>query len=93
MRSVHTWSIGRRRRVTAWQVLIDTADDPTTHGLWPFEIVVAVGVSLPPILLGIFIGWAMRRMGERSWRHRLAAVDPVADARRDPAGDTTVIPD
>jgi hypothetical protein len=51
------------------RVLIDTADDPTTHGLWPFEIAVAVGISLPPVLLGIFIGWAARRVAERS-RHQ-----------------------
>ena len=46
------------------RVLIDTADDPTTHSLWPFEIAVAVGISIPPVLLGIFIGWAARRIAE-----------------------------
>ena len=50
------------------RVLIDTADDPTTHSLWPFEIAVAIGVSLPPVLAGILIGWSMRRLADRA-RH------------------------
>jgi hypothetical protein len=56
------------------RVLIDTADDPTTHGLWPFEVALAVGISLPAILLGISIGWLVRRLGER---RRHAAQPPV----------------
>jgi hypothetical protein len=51
------------------RVLIDTADDPTTHSLWPFEIAVALGISAPPVLLGIFIGWAARRVAERGHQH------------------------
>jgi hypothetical protein len=47
------------------RVLIDTADDPTTHSLWPFEIAIAIGISLPPVLLGVFAGWAVRRLIER----------------------------
>ena len=47
------------------RVLIDTADDPTTHSLWPFEIAVAIGISVPPVLVGIFMGWAVRRLAER----------------------------
>jgi hypothetical protein len=47
------------------RVLIDTADDPSTHSLWPFEIIIAVGISVPPVLLGIFLGWAARRLAER----------------------------
>ena len=56
------------------RVLIDTADDPTTHGLWPFEIALAIGISLPAILFGISIGWLVRRLGER---RRHAAQPPV----------------
>jgi hypothetical protein len=52
------------------RVLIDTADDPSTHGLWPFEIIIAVGISVPPVLLGVFLGWAARRLAER--RHQRA---------------------
>jgi hypothetical protein len=51
------------------RVLIDTADDPTTHSLWPFEIVLAVGISAPPILLGVFAGWGARRLAERRRQH------------------------
>jgi hypothetical protein len=43
------------------RVLMDTADDPTTHSLWPLELGVAVGISVPPALAGIFIGWLARR--------------------------------
>lgn len=57
------------------RVLIDTADDPSTHSLWPFEIAVAIGISLPPVLIGVFAGWAVRRLIDR---RRLPAppVDP-----------------
>jgi hypothetical protein len=48
------------------RVLIDTADDPTTHGLWPVEVAVAVGLSVPPVLAGILLGWAVRRAIVRS---------------------------
>jgi hypothetical protein len=57
------------------RVLIDTADDPSTHSLWPLEIVLAIGISLPPVLAGVAIGWAMRLLGDRS-RHPSA---PSAD--------------
>jgi uncharacterized oligopeptide transporter (OPT) family protein len=57
------------------RILIDTADDPTTHSLWPFEIAVAIGISVPPVLLGIFLGWAVRRLVER--RHH---VPPTVDS-------------
>jgi hypothetical protein len=56
------------------RVLIDTADDPTTHSLWPWEIAVAIGISLPPVLLGILIGWLVGRLAER---RRHAAQPPV----------------
>jgi hypothetical protein len=54
--------------VVVGRVLIDTASDPTTHSLWPVEIVLAIGISLPPVLAGILIGWGMRRLAGRS-RH------------------------
>jgi len=44
------------------RVLMDTADDPTTHNLWPLELAVAVGISIPPVLAGILAGWSARRV-------------------------------
>jgi hypothetical protein len=57
------------------RVLIDTADDPTTHSLWPFEIAIAIGISVPPVLLGILLGWLVRRLGERRSDSAQSTVD------------------
>jgi hypothetical protein len=43
------------------RVVIDTAADPTSHNLWPFEVVLAVVVSVPPICVGGLLAWVVRR--------------------------------
>lgn len=48
--------------------------DPTSHNLWPFEIVIAFGVSLPAALAGSVAGWLLLRA---TGRHR----DPAPDER------------
>lgn len=44
------------------RVLIDTASDPTSHNLWPFEVVLGVMASVPPVLLGALVAWPVRRL-------------------------------
>lgn len=38
------------------RVLVDTQRDPTSHNLWPFEIVIALGVGLFPAVSGAIVG-------------------------------------
>jgi hypothetical protein len=44
----------------------DTAADPTSHNLWPFELVFAAiagaAIVLPAALLSVAVRWAMARM-------------------------------
>lgn len=44
--------------------------DPTSHNLWPFEIAIAFGVSLPAALAGSAAGWLLLRA---TGRHRASA--------------------
>lgn len=45
----------------------DTAADPTSHNLWPFELVIAAlsgaAVVLPAVGTGLAARWAMARLG------------------------------
>lgn len=43
------------------RVLVDTAADPTSHNLWPLEVILAVIISVPPIGVGALIAWPIRR--------------------------------
>lgn len=43
------------------RVVIDTASDPTSHNLWPLEVVLAIFMTLPPICVGGLLAWAIRR--------------------------------
>ena len=47
----------------------DTARDPTSHNLWPFELVLAAisgaAVVAPAVLLGLALRWALARMAAR----------------------------
>jgi hypothetical protein len=43
------------------RVVIDTAADPTTHDLWPLEVVGAVFLSILPICAGALVAWPVRR--------------------------------
>ncbi len=56
------------------RVSVETGQDPTSHNLWPFELVIALGVgflcSTAGALVGSLIGaWAHRR-GPASSPHR-----------------------
>ena len=44
------------------RVVIDTASDPTTHNLWPFELAIAAVCGFGPAALGSWIGGLCRRM-------------------------------
>jgi hypothetical protein len=43
------------------KVLIDVIRDPTSHNLWPIEVVIAMGVGLVPAALGALAGWGMAK--------------------------------
>ena len=47
------------------RVVVDTMKDPTSHNLWPFEVVLAgilaVALAVPGALLGWGLGWLARR--------------------------------
>lgn len=50
------------------RVNVETAADPTSHNLWPFEIVFAAAVGLPAALAGALIGSLIARMLARQTR-------------------------
>lgn len=50
------------------RVVLDTAADPTSHNLWPFEVAVAVVMSVVPALAGAVVGWAIASVGARAPR-------------------------
>lgn len=41
------------------KVAWDVAGDPTSHNLWPFELVIALGVAAVPAALGALAGWGL----------------------------------
>ncbi|UUZ68482.1 hypothetical protein LP416_31080 [Polaromonas sp. P2-4] len=47
--------------VTAVQIIVDGIRDPTSHNLFPFEIVIALALGFPPAILGVLLGNLMRR--------------------------------
>ena len=47
--------------VVMGRVVMDTAADPTSHNLWPFEVVLSMIISVPPIGVGGLLAWAIRR--------------------------------
>lgn len=42
--------------VVAARVVADTAADPTSHNLWPFEIALAMLVGFPCAIVGAMVG-------------------------------------
>jgi len=44
------------------RVVFDVAGDPTSHNLWPFELVLAVLVGAVAVLPGIGFGLLLRRL-------------------------------
>jgi hypothetical protein len=47
------------------RVLIDTAADPTSHNLWPFEVVLSSMMSVPAVAVGVVLAWVVRRLSPR----------------------------
>jgi hypothetical protein len=43
-------------------VVVDRTGDPTSHNLWPFELVIAFLVGLAGTVPGALIGSVFRRM-------------------------------
>ena len=46
----------------AIRVVVETAQDPTDHNLWPFELIVAAVFSLVAVVPGLMIGALARRL-------------------------------
>jgi hypothetical protein len=44
------------------RVMVETSRDPTSHNLWPFEVVIAGGVGLAGALLGAVLARVVERM-------------------------------
>ena len=51
------------------RVSVETARDPTSHNLWPFEVVIAAGVGVLAAMIGVGIArvlqWATGRASSR----------------------------
>jgi hypothetical protein len=47
----------------AIRVVVETAQDPTDHNLWPFELILAALFSLVAIVPGLLVGALARRLG------------------------------
>jgi hypothetical protein len=45
------------------RVIHDTSSDPTSHNLWPFEIILATGPGLVAALVGALAGKLLARRG------------------------------
>ena len=46
----------------AIRVVVETAQDPTDHNLWPFELIFAGVMSLVAVVPGLLIGALLRRL-------------------------------
>lgn len=44
----------------AARIVVETARDPTSHNLWPFEIVIAAALGLAVALAGAVVGGLLR---------------------------------
>jgi hypothetical protein len=42
------------------RVAVDTAADPTSHNLWPLEVVFSGAMAAPSVGLGVAVAWAVR---------------------------------
>lgn len=43
-------------------IVIDTTRDPTSHNLWPFEVVLALGAGVLPTVFGFLLGFVVKRL-------------------------------
>jgi len=46
----------------AIRVVVDVAQDPTDHNLWPFELIIAAVFSLVAVVPGLVVGAMVRRV-------------------------------
>jgi hypothetical protein len=44
------------------RVVVETAQDPTDHNLWPFELIIAAVFSLVAVVPGLLVGMLVRRL-------------------------------
>lgn len=44
------------------RVIIDSASQPTSHNLWPLELVIAAVMSIPFVGIGAAFAWGARRL-------------------------------
>jgi hypothetical protein len=45
------------------RVVLDTAADPTSHNLWPLELVLAGAMAVPAVCAGAALAWIARIVG------------------------------
>jgi hypothetical protein len=48
------------------RVLVETWEDPTSHNLWPFEVIIALMLGLSCALAGAIVGSLFARLVRRS---------------------------
>ncbi len=48
------------------RVVVESAQDPTTHNLWPLEVMLSLAVVVLPAFGGAYIGDRLQRPGARS---------------------------
>jgi NhaP-type Na+/H+ or K+/H+ antiporter len=44
------------------RVAVETARDPTSHNLWPFEALIAGSIGFVGALIGVGVVWLLRRL-------------------------------
>jgi hypothetical protein len=49
------------------RVAVETAGDPTSHNLWPLEVVIAGALGLACALAGTLPGWLFARLTRGTW--------------------------
>jgi len=47
------------------RVVIDVASQPTSHDLWPLEVVLAALMSVPAVVVGMVLAGAVRFLAPR----------------------------
>lgn len=48
------------------RVMVDTAKDPTSHNLWPFELAIALVIGFAASAVGALIGSVLARLAHKS---------------------------
>ena len=47
------------------RVAVETAEDPTSHNLWPFEVVIAGGIGFAGALAGVVFARVLQRLSRK----------------------------